>query len=139
MRIRCDFFRGITGVVDENILGDDEKTDGMPEFFSVKSARIIDKFHQIERGQITGAVINKHVFRTWIAGIDPPAVDAGMPAIDRGIVLQARIAADMRSFSNQAQQIAGIVRVNHLPVRNSMRLPVGIVLYGSHELIGDPH
>ena len=48
---------------------------------------------QVHRGQVTGRVIQEHIFRTWVGSTDFPVRRAGVPRVDRIMILNARIGA----------------------------------------------
>ena len=52
---------------------------------------LVAEGQQIQRGEIAGGVVEEHVFRARIAGADFAGRRAGVPVVDRGVVLQARI------------------------------------------------
>ena len=49
--------------------------------------------HQVERGQVTGRVVEKHVLRAGIGGPDLPIRGAGVPFVDGRVILYPRIGA----------------------------------------------
>src|ERR1700722_12813923 len=94
--------RGISRVVDQDVLSNDEYADCMGEELAVKPA-ISYKLHQIQRRQIACRVIKEHVLRARIRRIDPIALRAGMPGVDRRIELHAGISAEPGLLGDLAQ------------------------------------
>ena len=68
------------------------------------------ELHQVDAGQVAGRVVEEHVLATRIAGVDPPAVGAGVPVVDRRVVLHAGIAAVPGTLGHAIQHVAGLVR-----------------------------
>src|SRR5258708_13418412 len=60
-----------------------------------------------------------------------------MPAIYRGVVLHAGIAASPGGFGHAVQQVARAVLFERISVVDVARPPVAIILDGLHEFIGD--
>ncbi len=95
--------------------------------------------HQIERGEIAGGIVQEHVFGAGIGRIDAPARRAGMPLVDGGVVLHARIGAGPGGFADLLPQVAGLQRLVDLAVGAPVQLPVGIVGDRLDEVVGHAH
>jgi hypothetical protein len=66
----------------------------VPERFHVEMRRLgIGEAHQVERCQVARGVVQEHVLAARVGGVDAPVRGAGVPLVDRGVVLQARIGA----------------------------------------------
>ena len=78
-----------------------------------------------------------HVLGAGIRSVDARRIRAGMPVIDRGIVLHAGIAAEVGTLGDHAQQVARFVSFKNLSRPHITGLPLTIFLHGLHELIGD--
>ena len=61
--------------------------------FNIKTAIFMPELHQIKRGQITGGVVEEHVLRARVGAADFTVLGAGVPGIDRVVVLDAGIGA----------------------------------------------
>jgi hypothetical protein len=62
-------------------------------------------------------------------GFEPlirPAVGAGVPVVDRGIELHARIAAEIRAVGDHAQHFARLVVSHTSPDFHVARLPLAV-------------
>ncbi len=68
------------------------------------------ELQQVQAGQVAGGVVEEHVFAARIAGVDAGRVLRGVPAVDRGVVLHAGIAAMPGGFGDLVQQFFGFVR-----------------------------
>ena len=138
VRIGGNLLGGVAGAAHENFLGDDKDADRVAETLDIQVAVGIHELHHVERRQIAGAVVEEHVLGAGIAGIDPAAVDAGVPAVDRGVVLHAGIPAQVGAFGNHLHQVGGGVGLDHIPGGHGPCLPVAVVLNGLHEFIRNP-
>src|SRR5579885_1277831 len=107
--------------------------------FQVKLPVGPDKLHQIERRQIARGIVQKHVFRARIGGINARRVLRRMPAVDGGVELHARIAALMRRLGDLPHQIAGPVTVLFFSGQPRRRPPLVIADHRFHELVGGAH
>ena len=94
----CDAVAGVAGVVDQDFLGDDEHAHDVFELIEIKIPFVIGELHQVDRCQVAGAVVEEHVFGTGVACIDATAFLTGVPAVDRGIILDTRVSAKVRGF-----------------------------------------
>ena len=61
----------IAGVVNQNFLGDEEDPTGRREPLDIELAIGLAELHQVDARQVAGGVIEEHVFRAGVAGIDP--------------------------------------------------------------------
>ena len=69
--------------------------------------------------------------------IDPPILRAGVPFVDRRIILRAGIGADPRSPGDSVPQIPGFDGLGDLAVRATSQGPVSVLLEKLEKLIGD--
>src|SRR5436309_15751051 len=60
--------------------------------FDVEGA-IGRELQEVQAGQVAGGIVEEHVLRAWVAGIDASRVFRSVPAVDRGVVLHAGIAS----------------------------------------------
>ena len=70
------------------------------------------ELQQVQTGQVARGVVEEHVFAAGIAGVDSGCIFRRVPAIDRGVVLHAGIAAVPSGFGNFVKQIFGFVRLD---------------------------
>ncbi len=131
--------RRVRGVVDQDLLGRDRHLGRVPVCLDVELAISPDELHEIERGEVAGRVVEEHVFRARIRRVDPIRVGRGVPLVDRGVVLDPRVAAKVGRLGHLAEDIAGLVGV-HRVVRSDdgVRRPVLVLDHGVHELVRDP-
>ncbi len=74
-----------------------------------------------------------------VTGRDPAVLGDGVPAVDRGVELEAGIGTLPRRFGHLPPQITGADGLEHLAGGDRGEVPVGVVDDGLHELVGDPH
>ena len=103
-----------------------------------KSAIVEGK--QIDRGEIARRVVEEHVFRTRIGGDDRPRCRAGVPVVDGGVELQARIGAGPGRVADLLPQLAGLQRLGDLARLGAPeQVPVAVGFDGFQELVRHPH
>ena len=137
VRILRDAVGRIAGVIHQNFLRGDGHVHGVAESFNVELIVRAQELQQIERSQIAGRVVEEHIFRARIRSVDAIRGLAGVPAIDRGVVLHAGIAALPRGFGHAVQQFAGAEFLGGLAVGDVFGPPIAIVFGRLHEFIGD--
>ena len=72
------------------------------------------ELHQVQRRQIAGGVVEEHVFRARVRAADFAARRAGVPVIDRGVELDARIGAGPCGVGDLLPQLARLHRLGDL-------------------------
>ncbi len=123
-------------MIDQDLLRDQEQATRRLESLDIKRAIFAIELHQVNAGQITCCVIEEHVFRTRITGVNPSRFGAGMPLVDGAVVLHSGVAAMPGTFSHPIQQIAGFVFVAHLVgIGNPASRPFRAFLHRLHEVI----
>ena len=107
MAIGGDLLRRIAGVVDQDFLGDKHHPARRLEPLGVERAVVAAELHQVDARQVARRVVDEHVFGARVAGVDPARVRAGVPAVDRRIVLHARIAATPGRIRHLGEHLPG--------------------------------
>ena len=109
MRKMCGVFGDvlgrIAGVVHEDFLRGDENAHGGLETFDVELAVVAFELHQVQRREIAGGVVDENVFAARIGGVNRLGAFAGVPFLDRAVVLHAGVAANPRAFGDFVQQL----------------------------------
>ncbi len=140
MAVMGNLLGGITGAVHDDFLRGDEDIHRRLESLHIERSVRFREFHQVERGQVAGRVIEEHVFRAGIAGVDRTGVRAGVPALNRVLVLHAGVPANPGSFGDAIQNIAGFVGGSRfVGIRHPARAPVLVVDRRLHKGIGHAH
>ena len=127
-------------MVDQNLLGNEEDPAGRGKPLDVEHAVGLAELHQVDAGQVASRVVQEHVFGARVAGVDPARVGAGVPAVDRRVVLHAGIATLPGALAHPLHHVAG------LHARASLRrvgYPAGgpgvVAIGGLHEVVGESH
>ena len=100
---------------------------------------LVAEGEQVHRRQIAGGVVEEHVFRARIAGADFARGRAGVPVVDRGVVLQARIGRGPGGVADLLPQRAGVERLGDLAVLAEGQVPLGVGFDRFEEAVGDAH
>ena len=80
----------------------------MREGVDVERAVAVPEIHEVQRRKVARRIVEEHVFRARIRGIDPAGLRAGMPLVDGGIELNARIGAGPGSLGDLVPELAGL-------------------------------
>src|ERR1700733_8088276 len=136
MRVAHDGFGRISGVVDDDFLRGDQDVNGVAIGFYVERA-VRSELQQVQAGEVAGRVVQEHVFAARIAGVDAGCVLRCVPAVDRGVVLHAGIAAVPGGLGNFSEQVFGFVGLHHAAVGNRLGGEVGFLHHGVHEVVVD--
>ncbi len=104
MAVLGDFLRRIARIIDQDLLRGDENSHGCFKPLDVEAPILALEFHQVERCQVTGGVIEEEILRAWIRGILPCGSLAGVPPVYGTVELHSWITTNVRSFGYLAQQ-----------------------------------
>ena len=127
-------------MVDQNLLGNEEDPAGRGKPLDVEHAVGLAELHQVDAGQVASRVVQEHVFGARVAGVDPARVGAGVPAVDRRVVLHAGIAALPGALAHPLHHVAGLhARASLRRVGHPARGPGVVAIGGLHEVVGEPH
>ena len=117
-----------------------------PQPHGVQVGRDVERFcggiaelQQVERGEIAGGVVEEHVFRARIAGADRAGRRAGVPVVDRRVILQAGVGGGPGGVADAVPQLARLQGLGDLMVGAARQGPVGVLLDRREELVGHPH
>src|SRR3984957_11532710 len=136
MRVAHDLLGGISGVVDEDFLRGDQDIDGVAISFDVEGS-VRRELQQVQAREVAGGIVEEHVFAARVAGVDAGGVFRSVPAIDRGVVLHAGIAAVPGSLGNFLHQIFGFESLHHATAEYGLGGEVGVANDRVHKIVGD--
>ena len=136
MAVAGDPLEGITRVIDENLLGDNENPNGCTIPVEVHRPVWATELHQVQTREIARGIIEEHVLAARVRRIDRPGLRTGVPVVDRRVILHARVATKVRTLCHLSQQILRVVCDVLLAIRDVVGLPFLIVQRGLHELVG---
>ncbi len=138
-RVDADLLGRVAGGADDDLLGQQHDVDGVLEGLDVERAVGAAELHQVQRGEVAGRVVDVHVLAARVRGVDAPAVRAGVPAVDRRVVLHARVRAAPGRLGDLAHQLARATARVGSPVAAGDQLPLAVLLDGAHEFVGHAH
>src|SRR5207302_8096652 len=98
-----------------------------------------EKFHQIQRSQVTSRIVEEHVLGARIRSINARGSLAGVPAVYRGVVLHPGIAAMPGRFGNLLQQIASAKLLGGRAIDDLTGPPMLIRFQRLHEILSYTH
>ena len=99
----------------------------------------VEVLQQVDRRQVARRVVEVHVLRARVRAVDAARRVSGVPPVDRGVELEARVGALPRGLGDLAPEVAGPDRLDDLAGGDRLETPVGVVDDGLHELVGDAH
>ena len=97
------------------------------------------ELHQVEGSQVAGGVVQEHVFAARIGGADFAARRAGVPVVDAGVELDARIGAGPGGIGHLVPQVAGAHGLGDLAAAAVGQVPVIVFQHGFQEAVGHAH
>ena len=134
-----DFLGRVARMIDDDVLRGNADVHRVLEACGIEPAVVLDECEQVEGGEVAGAVVEVHVFGARVGRVDAPRVGAGVPVVDRGIELHARIAALVGGLRDQAQNLPCAQGLARLAARHEPRLPLAVFDHGAHEIVGRAH
>src|SRR4029453_15078667 len=117
----------------------DDQLDGLHEGPGVERAVVLQELHEVERREVAGAVVEAHVLRARVRRVDPPGLGVGVPVVDRGVVLDARVGALPGGLGDLAEQGLRVDRVDDRAVDAGPQPELRAVLHRAHELAARGH
>ncbi len=114
--VLADLLGRVAGEADDDLLGEEDDVDRVLEVLGVEAAVLAAEFHQVERGQVAGRVVDVHVLAAGVGGVDPARLRAGVPAVDDRVVLDARVGAAPGGVGDLVHQVARRQRFRRLAV-----------------------
>src|SRR3990172_11019123 len=101
-----------------------------------RRAFFVEEFQEVDGGEVAGGVVQVHVLRAGVGGVDAAAVGAGVPVVDGGVVRQAGVGALPGGLGDAAHELAGAVRLGGLAGGDVAGAPLAVHLNGAHEVVG---
>ena len=105
-RVAADLLGRVARRADDDLLREEDDVDRVLEGLDVEAAVVAAELHQVDRGQVAGRVVDVHVLGARVGGVDPARLRAGVPVVDRRVVLDARVGAAPGGVGDLAQQVA---------------------------------
>ena len=104
------------GEADRDVHRRDDELDRLDEPLDLEATVGAEELHQVERRQVAGRVVEVQVLGARVGRGDPAGLGAGVPVVDRVVVLQARVGALPRGLRDRAEQLAGVDGLDHRAV-----------------------
>ena len=102
------------GEADRDVHRGDDQLDGLREQRRVEGVVVLEELHQVQRRQVAGRVVQRHVLRARVGRRDPARLRVGVPVVDRVVVLQTRVSALPGGLGDLLPQVAGVDLLDHL-------------------------
>ena len=132
-----DFLRRELRHQDRDLEGQGPEAAGMLEGRDVEAAILVAELHQVQRRQVTGRIVEEHIFRARVGSVDPASLGAGVPLVDGGVVLQSRIGACPCGIGDLFPKVGRIDALGDAIVAALHQLPVALVEDGLKEFVAD--
>ncbi len=110
----------------------------MLEGVYVEAAVFVGERHQVQGRQIACRVVQEHVFRTRVRGVDTAAFGARVPIVDGGVELQARIGRGPGGITDLFPKVPGPHPFSHLAVGAPDQVPFAVLEHFFQERVVDP-
>src|SRR5690349_24850150 len=110
----------------------------MAEVLQLEFAFWSKKLCQIQRGQVAGRVVQKHVLRARIRRIDATILLTSMPLVDRRVVLRARIGANPCGPGDTVPEVPCLDGLGNFAVDSALELPIAVRFKRRKKIVGDP-
>ena len=81
---------------------------------------------QVGGGEVTGGVVQEHVFRARIGRADVAGRLAGVPVVHGGVEVQAGIGRGPGGVADFLPEVAGLQRLRHLLVGAADQVPIAV-------------
>ena len=117
--------------------GDRPQPHRVLEHRDIDAALLTLERHQIQRGQVACRVVEEHVLRARVGGVDAAGIRAGVPFVDRGVELQTRVGGRPGGVGNLVPQILGADGLRHFAVLAVDQVPVLVVTDSSQKVVCD--
>src|SRR5207249_8929711 len=86
------------------------------------------EFAQVQGCEVAGGIVEENIFRAGIRRVDPAVFWAGVPLVDRRVVLRARISTDPGSPGDLIPEFAGLDGLSDFAVCAALQRPVSVFL-----------
>jgi hypothetical protein len=137
VRVLLDLGRGVRGVVDQDLLGRQRDLGREAIGLGIELAVRVDELHQVEAGEVARGVVEEHVLGARVARMDAIRVGRGVPVVDGRVVLDARVAADVRRLGHLVEDVARLVGVHRRAIDHGVGRPLLVELDRLHEGVRD--
>ena len=135
-----DFLRGERGHQHRNLKHDRPQVDRVLVAFDVESSRgRVVELEEVDRCEIARGVVKEHVLRTRVARVDAATGGAGVPRVDRAVVLHAWVGAAPGGEVDFFPEFGGLEALGDLAVGATDELPFAVGIDRVEERVGNAH
>ena len=139
VRVLADLLGRVRRVGDEDLLRREDDVDRVLEAVDVELAVGPAEAHEVEAREIAGRVVDVHVLRARVRGVDAPRVRARVPVVDDRVELDARIGAAPGRIGDLVHEVACAHGLDDFTGGARRQVPVAVGLDRAHELVGQAH
>ena len=100
---------------------------------------VLEEGQQVHRGEVAGRVVEEHVFRARVRAADLAIRRAGVPGIDRVVILHARIGTGPGRMADLIPEVPRLHGLRDLAVGAPRQGPVRILAHRTQEGVRHPH
>jgi hypothetical protein len=137
--VSVDLGRRVARVADEDLLREEHRVDRVLEALDVELAVLAAELEEVERGEVAGRVVDRHVLAARVRRVDAARVRERVPRVDGRVVLHARVGTAPGRLRRLTQQVARGQRLDDRAVGARGQVPVLVRLGGLHEGVRDAH
>ena len=135
-----DLLRGERRHQHRHLEHDRPKADRVLVALEIEGARLgVVELEQVDRREVARRVVEEHVLGARVAGVDAPARGAGVPRVDRAVVLDARVGAPPRGEVDLVPEFPRLHRLRDLAVGAAEERPLRVGVERVEERVGDAH
>ena len=99
----------------------------------------VEELEQVDRREVARGVVEEHVLRAGVARVDATPRRAGVPRVDRGVVLDAGVGAAPCREDDLVPEVAGLDGLRGTTVGPADERPVGVRVDRVEERVGQAH
>ena len=133
-----DLARRERGHQHRDLKHDRPEADRVLVAFDVEAAGLrVVELEQVDRREVARRVVEEHVLRARVRRVDAAARGAGVPRVDRGVVLDARVGAAPRGEVDLVPEFLGLDGLRDLAVDAADEVPVAVRVERVEEPVGD--
>ncbi len=131
-----DLLGGEIGEADRDVHRGDDELGDLLEPDRVEGVVLAEELEQVDAGQVAAGVIQVNVFTAGITRRDTAGLRAGVPVVDRAVVLDAGVGAVPGGLRHRAHQLARVDPFDHFAGQPGQQVELLAFLHRAHELIG---
>ncbi len=133
-----DFFGRELRHQDADFEHDGPELDGVHVAFDVELAGFsVIEGGEVDAGEVAGGVIEEHVLRARVGRVDAAVRRAGVPLVDRGVILEAGVGGVPGGLADVIPETFCLDGLDGFAAGSGGEAPVGVGFDGFEEVVGD--